>query len=345
MAVSGGGAVLVRSKEEQNRLFEEAEKQYNQKLAHDQSGQLTQMQNVEQDVNREMRLQEMEDMIKRAMDKRQSMDGGNNDSEVDSNNLDVRKWAEETLNEHERQKQEALNAERQAKQSRNALMNSNAGMANVAGVDALLEQSSKHRLAMDDMMSQLDGQKHEQQQQQQQQQQGGGEDINDPTVRQLLVNTCLDEITPFMAKHKDLYLRQLMEACEQIDFPQPAVVEEIRKATEGFIVKYTQQELNKTSQNVLEHFDVVQELNLMQIPDVNDINDTLLENSFKGLLTLGEDNQVRIKAMDVFSQTLFLNQTLRETIEGHVGSIISYAQKRYKEATETNTNTHEGGDK
>ena len=35
-------------------------------------------------------------------------------------------------------------------------MNSNAGMANVSAVDALLEQNSKNRLAMDDMMTELD---------------------------------------------------------------------------------------------------------------------------------------------------------------------------------------------
>jgi len=340
----GGGAVLVRSKEEQNRLFEEAEKQYNQKLEHSQSGQQAQMQNVEQDVNREMRVQEMEDMILRAMDKRQVMDGSgnsNNDDNNDNNsnnnigsgvNVDVRQWAEQTLQEQERQKQETLSAERQAKQNRDALMNSNAGMANVSAVDALLEQNSKNRLAMDDMMTELG---------QQQQQQGGQLTSNDPAARQLLVNSCLDEIVPFMAKHKDLYLQRLMKTCEQIDFPQPAIGE-IKKATEGFIVKYSEQELNKTAQNVLQNFDIVQEMSLNQVPSDADIDDALLENSFKGLLNLGDDNQVRIKAMDVFTQTLFSNTALRETIEGHVGSIISYAQKRFQEATETNTNTESG---
>ena len=110
-------------------------------------------------------------------------------------------------------------------------MNSNAGMANVSAVDALLEQNSKNRLAMDDMMTELG---------QQQQQQGGQLTSNDPAARQLLVNSCLDEIVPFMAKHKDLYLQRLMKTCEQIDFPQPAIGE-IKKATEGFIVKYSEQ--------------------------------------------------------------------------------------------------------
>ena len=93
---------------------------------------------------------------------------------------------------------------------------------------------------------------------------------------------------------------------------------------------------------MLQNFDIVQEMSLNQVPSDADIDDALLENSFKGLLNLGDDNQVRIKAMDVFTQTLFSNTALRETIEGHVGSIISYAQKRFQEATETNTNTESG---
>ena len=58
---------------------------------------------------------------------------------------------------------------------------------------------------------------------------------------------------------------------------------------------------------MLQNFDIVQEMSLNQVPSDADIDDALLENSFKGLLNLGDDNQVRIKAMDVFTQTLFSN--------------------------------------
>ena len=325
----GGGAVLVRSKEEQLRLFEQAEQQYNQKMEQSQAGEGATMQNVEEDVNREVRVQEMEDMILRAMEKRQMGTNGQMAGEA----IDVRQWAEQTLNEHERQKDEALSAERQVKLSRDALMNS--GMTNLSAVDATLAQVSKDRQTMDKMMRELGTQE------------GTGPQAanitNDPAARQVLVTERLDELAPFMAKHKGVYLQRLMKSCEGIDFPEAALVE-IKKATEGFIVKYSEQDLQTAANRVLENYDVVQGTSLSEVPAAEEISDTLVESAFKGLLDVGENNQVRIKAMDVFTQTLFLNKRLRETIEGHVGSIISYAQKRFKEATATSTNLDEGND-
>ena len=145
-----------------------------------------------------------------------------------------------------------------------------------------------------------------------------------------------------MAKHKGVYLQRLMKSCEGIDFPEAALVE-IEKATEGFIVKYTEQDLQTAANRVLENYDMVPGTSLSEVPAADEINDTLVESAFKGLLDVGEDKQLRIKAMDVFTQTLFLNNRLRETIEGHVGSIISYAQKRFKEATATSTNLDKAG--
>ena len=191
------------------------------------------MQNVEQDINREVRVQEMEDMILRAMDKRQKDANGQNAG------IDVRQWAEQTLNEHERQKEEALSAERQVKLSRDALMNS--GMINLSAVDATLAQVSKDRQTMDKMMKELGGQ-------------GGiapqvANATNDLAARQVLVTERLDELAPFMAKHKGVYLQRLMKSCG-IDFPEAALVE-IEKATEGFIVKYTEQDLQTAANRVL----------------------------------------------------------------------------------------------
>ena len=101
-----------------------------------------------------------------------------------------------------------------------------------------------------------------------------------------------------------------MKSCEGIDFPEAALVE-IEKATEGFIVKYTEQDLQTAANRVLENYDMVPGTSLSEVPAADEINDTLVESAFKDLLDVGEDKQLRIKAMDVFTQTLFLNKRLR----------------------------------
>ena len=113
-----------------------------------------------------------------------------------------------------------------------------------------------------------------------------------------------------MAKHKGVYLQRLMKSCEGIDFPEAALVE-IEKATEGFI-KYTEQDLQTAANRVLENYDMVPRTSLSEVPAADEINDTLVESAFKGLLDVGEDKQLRIKAMDVFTQTLFKQQVARD---------------------------------
>ena len=66
------GQVLVGSKDEQERLFIEAERDYEQRMSKLADAQLAADGKNEQDMDREMRVQEMEDAINRAMDARRA---------------------------------------------------------------------------------------------------------------------------------------------------------------------------------------------------------------------------------------------------------------------------------
>ena len=70
--------------------------------------------------------------------------------------------------------------------------------------------------------------------------------------------------------------------------------------------------MQTAANRVLENYDVVPGTSLSEVPAAEEISDTLVESAFKGLLDVGEDKQLRIKAMDVFTQTLFLNKRLRD---------------------------------
>jgi hypothetical protein len=64
------GKVLVNSKDEQERLFVEAERDYEERMSRLAGAQLAADGQLEQDKDREMRVQEMEDAINRAMEAR-----------------------------------------------------------------------------------------------------------------------------------------------------------------------------------------------------------------------------------------------------------------------------------
>eukprot|EP00949_MAST-11_sp_MAST-11-sp1_P003996 g3996.t1 len=115
------GKAIVRSKEEQRRLFLEAERQYEARMRQLSDAQMTADSQVEKDLEREMRVQEMEQAIRRAMQARRDAGEFDPRPQVDPNEETVRRWAEEALQRENRVRQATDLAEAQKQAEKEAL--------------------------------------------------------------------------------------------------------------------------------------------------------------------------------------------------------------------------------
>eukprot|EP00945_MAST-04E_sp_MAST-4E-sp1_P006562 g6562.t1 len=302
--MAGYGTVLVRSKEEQTRLYEEAERQYDEKMNSMQTP-ADEQDLAQQDFDRERKVQEFEEKIRRAMEH--------------GDDSPYNEWSQRAAEEN--------TAEQQVRDGRTTL--GDAGIMDNRQLDAYLENISKEREANVEMMRQLrpvlgsppagDASAAEKAP-------GGLTEAN--TQEQVR------KLSPFMEKSEYEYIQNLMRACDGMPVE---VVDEVRKATEVLVKAQLAEFMQKVCQEVLRN---PQMMPLVLPKSTAAMPFPVLAQGFKGLMlhANSEEPQVQAQALGDYCSNTFKAMELREKIETNVIMMVNYARKSLIAAKEDQDN-------
>jgi hypothetical protein len=354
-AIPGGdfsaGQILVGSKDEQERLFQEAERDYEQRMSKLADAQLAADGKAGQDKDRELRVAEMENAIERAMDARRaaqrsgafkSGDSGGSPGAPASSEAQI--WAsqaqgrqaqaqasEELADAHARAHMEAESQRKalELARQRSAAAQAGApegmtGLASAAAqagmdtaqLDAYLDTIAKDRRAIDAMEADL---------------RASGGDNSGATGGGAAVATSEEALAQVMSGLKDpiaetqgRYLDVLMDSCKTL----PAlVVSEIKTEVAGLLDAKIQGKLGELAQ-ALSHPATA----AVAAPvSVENPSHAQLVGGLAHLISLGADGNARKDASSKFALSMIKSGDVRQEIEPMVALLVTYAQARLSE--------------
>ena len=336
--VAGGdfsaGQVLVGSKDEQERLFIEAERDYEQRMSKLADAQLAQDGKNEQDMDREMRVQEMEDAINRAMDARRAAQrSGEFKSTEQFQVANSQQQAEDLAMAHAKAQQEAnvqraaleqskrlaLEAEISAQQSMSGQSSSGTKM-DMNGLDQYLDTINKDRIAIEQMEMSL------RQQQPSTYPVGGGNGSSLNVAIQQLQNDL--QVPMSITQHR--YLQVLMESCDTLP---SQVVQEIKSEIEALLTAKITEKLNMVTNAYKSN------TNAPPMPlTTEEPTDEQLVRGYSSLVAMMLENigagvtNERKASMEQFSKCIVTSGDVRQEIEPMVALLVTYAQARLSES-------------
>lgn len=364
-AIPGGdfsaGQILVGSKDEQERLFQEAERDYEQRMSKLADAQLAADGKVEQDKDRELRVAEMENAIERAMDARRAAQrsgafkssdggGGGGGSPGAPTASEAQVWASQAQGRHaQAQASEELadahaRAHMEAESQRKALelarqrsataqagapegmtglasATAQAGM-DTAQLDAYLDTIARDRRAIDAMEADLRAS-------------GGGDNSGArgggaaaaAAAEQALVQTMSGLKSP-IAETQGRYLDVLMDSCKTL----PAlVVSEIKTEVAGLLDAKIQGKLDELARALS---DPATATSVVAAPiSVENPSHAQLLGGLAHLVSLDAAGGARAEASGNFALSMIKSGDVRQEIEPMVALLVTYAQARLNENT------------
>eukprot|EP00946_MAST-07B_sp_MAST-7B-sp1_P004229 g4229.t1 len=349
-AVPGGdfsaGQILVGSKDEQERLFQEAERDYEQRMSKLADAQLAADGKLEQDKDRELRVAEMENAIERAMDARRAAQrsGAFNSSTGGAGSLDSPESVHAKLSQSQAIGSEELadaqaRAHMEAESQRNALeiarqkaaqsaagvpegmtglasAPAQAGM-DTAQLDAYLDTIARDRKAIAAMESDLKAS-------------GGGSrddssgdgDAAKASSAQALSQS-MSSLEGPIAETQGRYLDVLMDSCKSL--PE-LVVSEIRTEVAGLLDAKIRAKLGELQQAAIAPAVVAAPI------AVENPSSAELAGGLAHLMSLGPGS-ARNEASSKFALSIIKSADVRQEIEPMVALLVTYAQARLNESS------------
>lgn len=326
-AIPGGdfaaGQILVGSKDEQERLFQEAEREYEQRMSKLADAKMAADSKVEQDKDRDLRVVEMENAIERAMDARlASQRSGTYKLDVGAELSDAQA---RTHLEAQSQRSALENARKTAQQPGMSGLESvatNNGF-DTAQLDAYLDSMAQDReriKAMEDELQRVESR---------------APDTSRTAATNIDTNkeSLAQALQGLAAPIKDTqgkYLEVLMESCASL----PAlVVSEIQTEVSGLLDAKISGKLDELHKGL-----IGQGSNAMAAAAPISVENPSNEQLISGLaylVSLAQDESVtpsaRAEASSKFALSLIKSGDVRQEIEPMVALLVTYAQARLNE--------------
>jgi hypothetical protein len=324
------GQVLVGSKDEQERLFIEAERDYESRMSKLAGAQLAADGKIEQDMDREMRVQEMEDAINRAMDARRAAQRSGEFKNESVAQLQSETQQMSNLVAAHANAQEQANVQRQAlESSKRAALDAEINALSIAGneqsgtkmdmngLDQYLDTINKDRLAIEQMELAL------------RRQPENKSSSNNSNNLSVAVSQLESDLSVPVSKTQHHYLSVLMESCDNLPVQ---VVTEIKAEIEALLTAKVSERLNKITNQYSSN------TNIPPMPlSTDEPNDEQLLRGYSSLVVMTSESigqgvtNERRSSMDQFAKCIVTNSDVREEIEPMVALLVTYAQARLTE--------------